>query len=315
MSGLCAVVPTLGASRWLAPCLEALRRQGREVEIVLVCQGAAKDDARTRDVRALADRVLDSERNLGFAAATNLGASAASGEYLATVNDDALVGDGWAERLLEALEQDPRVAAVQGVNVRLDDPGTVDGAGLAWNRHWQAVQIGHGERPAALPQDPSEVFGVSATAAIYRRRALSELAGADGGPFDARLFAYYEDVDLAGRLRAAGHRALSVPAGRVRHAGSVSGAALPGGHRRLIYGNRHLVLARLLGRAFWPRWPRIVARDLADLGRAAVRGDAQAAAGIVAGAARALFRGPVFARFGPPLVPLDDLRRFRIDPP
>ena len=54
---------------------------------------------------------------------------------------------------------------------------------------------------------------MSATAAIYRRSALADLGDA-GRPFDARLFAYYEDVDLACRLRAAGHRALRVPAAR-----------------------------------------------------------------------------------------------------
>ena len=67
-----------------------------------------------------------------------------------------------------------------------------------------------------------EVFGVSATAALYRAR------GARGGRrrgqlFDPRLVSYYEDVDLAGRLRAAGYRALWVPEARARHAGSITG--------------------------------------------------------------------------------------------
>ena len=36
------VVPTLGLSRWLLPCLEALRRSGgEEIEILLVLQGDA----------------------------------------------------------------------------------------------------------------------------------------------------------------------------------------------------------------------------------------------------------------------------------
>ncbi|MCP4659788.1 MAG: hypothetical protein GY856_30665, partial [bacterium] len=37
-----AIVPSLGLSRWLVPCLEALRRAGgEEIEILLVAQGGA----------------------------------------------------------------------------------------------------------------------------------------------------------------------------------------------------------------------------------------------------------------------------------
>lgn len=300
------IVPTLGSSRWLVPCLDALRRDGGdEIEILLVSQGKGLEAA----AESLADRVLRPASNLGFAAAVNLAAAAASGEYLAPVNDDAVVEAGWCRRLLAALDGDGTVAAVQGINLMMEDPALVDGAGLAWNRFWQAIQIGRGGPSSALPGETLEIFGVSATAAIYRRAALPE-----HGPFDAELFAYYEDVDLACRLRAAGHRALRVPSARVRHAGSVSGKRLRWGRHRLIYGNRHLVLARLLGRAYWPRCPLILLRDLIDLGRAALRADARTAAGIFAGAARALGHGARFARLGEPLIPLLELRRFPGDP-
>ena len=313
-----AIVPTLGLSRWLTPCLEALRRDGdADLEILLVVQGDAGADA----AEGLADRVLRAPANLGFAAANNLGAAAARGDFLATVNDDAIVDQGWCRALLGALEHRPGAAAAQGVNVRLDEPSTVDGGGLAWNRCWQAVQVGHGEPlaelRAAMPGDAVEIFGVSATAAIYRRSALARLgddASAGLEPFDARLFAYYEDVDLACRLRGVGCQALLVPAAIARHAGSASGRQLPGGKHRLIYRNRQLVLARLLGRAFWPRWPAILLRDAADLGRAARRGDAGAMAGILAGLAGAAVRWPGFARLGRPLVPSSEIRRFRAQP-
>ncbi len=311
---LSAIVPTLGLSPWLIPCLEALRRDGgEELEILLVVQGQAP----LPEAERLADRVLRWPSNLGFAAANNLGAAAARGDCLATVNDDAIVGEGWCRALLDALERRPEAMAAQGANVRLDDPATIDGAGLTWNRFWQAVQIGHGEPAADLPGGITEVFGVSATAAVYRRGALEALGGGEPALFDPRLFAYYEDVDLACRLRGRGGRALLVPAVRTRHAGSVSGERLPGGKLRLIYRNRQLVVARLLGRAFWLRWPRILLRDAADLWQAMRR--RTPAAGIVAGLGDALVRWPGFARLGPPLVPLAELRRFRIethaDPP
>lgn len=305
-----AIVPTLGRSPHLQPCLEALRRDGGgDLEILLVAQGTESDPAAS----ALADRVLSLPENAGFARANNLALATARGDFLATVNDDAVVDPGWCAALVAALDERPRVAAAQGVQLKLDDPRRIDGCGLAWNRSWQAVQIGHGEPEPAAARAPVEIFGVSATAAIYRREALAAVGGPSLEAFDARLFAYYEDVDLACRLRAAGYRALLVPAARARHAGSLTGRELGTDRWRLIYGNRHLVLARLLGRAWWPRLPRILLRDLIDLGRAVTRGRAGAATGILAGGGRALRRLPGFVHFGEPAVPLAELRRFEVD--
>lgn len=305
-----AVVPTVGKSRWLADCLRDLRAQDGAggIEIVVVAQ--AVPDEIAAELRPLADRWLDEPLPVGFAVAVNRGWEGARGEYLAVVNDDARVARGWLAALTAALDRQPRAAAAQGVNLRGaagDDEGDrevraggeiVDGWGLAWNRWWQAVQLGRGERPPRTGRPPEIVFGVSATAALYRAAALREVARGEARPFDPRLGSYYEDVELAGRLHAAGFVALSVPAARARHLGSASLGAARG---PLVQGNRYLAAAALLGRDFWRRLPRMVARDLIDLGRAAARGELRALAAIAAGWARAARRLPVFAHRGEPV--------------
>lgn len=279
-----AVVPTLGRSPWLVPCLEALRRDGGDgVETIVVDQG----ETVTELPAGLADRVLRPGRNLGFAGGTNLGIAAASAGLIATVNDDALVEPGWLASLAEALESDPQAAAAQGVTLMMDDPERADGCGIAWNRWWQAVQIGHGEPAPPVSEPPREIFGVSATVALFRRAALRAVA-LDGDVFDPRLISYYEDVELAGRLRAAGWRALLVPAARARHAGSATGGTMSRERWRLIYGNRWLAASRFLGRGLWPRAPRMLLRDVLDLARAVGSGDLARASGIAAGWARAV---------------------------
>lgn len=303
-----AIVPTVGASPWLERCLEALRASGgRELEIVLVAQGR-RGLAAAESASRLADRTLRLERNTGFAAANNRGLAEAGGELVATVNDDAVVAPGWFGALVAALEAAPEAASAQGVNVKLDDPGVADGCGLAWNRHWQAVQVAHGEAAPPPSAPVREVFGVSATAAMYRRSALAAVAFEGGEAFDVRLVSYYEDVDLACRLRGSGYRALLVPSARTEHAGSASGRRLRLGSWHLVYGNRYLVLARLLGRAFVPRLPRIWGRDAVDLARALGRADAGRAAGIVAGWGRAALGLRRYVHRGPPAVPLAALR-------
>ncbi len=179
----------------------------------------------------------------------------------------------------------------------------IDGCGLGWNSWWQAIQLGHDAPAPPVPQasaaeaaggppEVREVFGVSATAALYRRSAL-QAAAAGGAAFDPRLVSYYEDAELAGRLRAAGFRALLVPAAWAWHAGAASAGPSSRDRWRLIYGNRHLAAARLLGRGLWPRLPRMVLRDVLDLlrllrpaaGAGAPDGEAARAAGETAGGA------------------------------
>jgi len=117
-----AVVPTLGRSPLLLPCLEALRREGAGIIVVDQAEIPVEIPA------GLADHVLRPGRNLGFAAATNAGIAMAAGEWIATVNDDALVEPGWAGALIAALEADGGAAAAQGVNLVLDRPEVAEEA-------------------------------------------------------------------------------------------------------------------------------------------------------------------------------------------
>lgn len=299
------VVPTLGASPWLEASLRALRDHGSgELEVALVVQGAARCDG----AAALADRTWRLAGNRGFAAACNLAIGKTRGDWVALVNDDAVVEPGWHAALLDAMHRSG-AAAAQGVNLLREAPDQADGCGLTWNRSWQAVQIGRGLPAPEAGLDPVAVFGVSATAALYRRSALDRVAFPNGDVLDSRLFAYYEDVDLACRLRAAGLEALGVPAARAVHAGSVTGRTLPLGGRHYVYGNRYLVLARFLGSRFWSELPRAWIRDVADLARGLGRGDVTSSAGVLAGWLRALRLLPWFARRGAPGVPLAALRR------
>ncbi len=294
---LSIIVPTLGQSPWLMECLIALRQDASpQTQIILVCQGAAPPP----EVDRWVDIVLAPESPLGFAAANNLAMQHCRGRWVALVNDDVLIDDGWCQALLETLESRPKAAAVQGVQRRMAEVERLDGWGIGWNRHWQAVQLGHGEPVSRAPTAVQRIFGVSATAAIYRQSALRAVATSDNEIFDPRLFAYYEDVLLAGRLRAAGFEAWVVPTAGARHAGSTSGRHLPRAGLPWIYGNRHLVLMDLLGRRYLSQWPRIVLRDLADAWRYGKSGAWSSVGAIFGGLGRVLSQGRHFVRLGAP---------------
>jgi GT2 family glycosyltransferase len=288
-----AIVPSLGHSPWQDEMLDALRHElaGGAAELVWVHQGTAPAPTLDRP----RERLVHLPRAAGFAAAANLGLAQADplSSAIAIVNDDLVVEPGWLAALAGELARRPRAAAVQGVHMEIDRPERVEGCGLGWNRAWQAVQVGAGEPPPTATAAPFELFGVSATAALYRREALAARF------FEERLGSYYEDVELAVRLREAEWESWCVPAARARHAGQATAGRAPLGRWRSIHRNRLLVLRRLLGSEFVPSLPRLAARDLRDLLRAGLRFDAARAVGVVAGWASAL---PQLAAFAPPSV-------------
>lgn len=291
------IVPSLGVSRWQEEMLAALRAElaAADAELVWVHQGErpAPELAGTRE------RLLRLPEAVGFAAAANLGLAAADPQSaaIAIVNDDLLVAPGWLAALAGELARRPRAGAVQGVQLELERPGVVEGCGLGWNRWWQAVQVAAGEPPPPTSAPAFELFGISATAAVYRREALTAVAGRAASFFDERLGSYYEDVELAVRLREAEWESWCVPAARTRHAGQATTGRAPLRRWRAIHRNRLLVLRRLLGSRFAASLPRLAVRDLRDLVRAGLRGDGARAFGVVAGWSAAL---PRLAAFAPP---------------
>jgi len=300
---LTVIVPSLGRSPWQSEMLAALRRElaGADAELIWVHQGASAAP-HLSGARELFVRL---PQPAGFAAAANLGLDAADprSAAIAIVNDDLVVEPGWLQALTGELVRRPQAAAVQGVHLELARPQVVEGCGLGWNAAWQAVQLRAGEAPPDEGAAAFEIFGVSATAAIYRREALLAVApagaGASGGGgfFDARLGSYYEDVELAVRLREADWESWCVPAARARHAGQATTGRAPLRRWRSIYRNRLLVLRRLLGARFAPNFFRLAARDGRDLARACLRLDASRVAGIAVGWAAAL---PRFLAHAPP---------------
>jgi GT2 family glycosyltransferase len=279
---IAAIVPSVGASPWLDEALGALRADGElRCPRILVWQGG-----RPAPALAAGDRLVHCPTPLGFAAAVNLGLAQTDTRFVAVVNDDARVAPGWLSTLVAALAADRRLGAVQGVNLAPD--GSVDGCGIGWNRWLQAVQLHRGAPPTTLGAEAFPLFGVSATAAVYRRGALAAVTARDAGGFDTSLGSYYEDVELAVRLRAGGWQARCVPRAQAVHLGSASFGRAPRRLRYQLHRNRWFVLAEIFGANLWWRVPYLVTRDGVDAVRALSRGELSLAAAISAGTVHGL---------------------------
>jgi GT2 family glycosyltransferase len=258
----CVVVNRDGGEA-LFEAIHSLRNQS-EIDLTLVVvDNASKPEERERLAREAPEaRVVTFSRNLGFAAAANEGIVRTRAPFVLLVNNDAVLAPDYTARLAARLELDERLAAVQGL-VLQKGTSRIDSAGFRWTERGEAVPVLRGEEASRITSVTFEVPGVSATAALFRRDALADVAR-HGHFFDDRFFAYYEDVDLSLRLARAGWRFACDPQAVAWHEGSRTGRRTP--FRRAVWTarNRWRTLLGNFDRSFLKRnLPRLLRADLA----------------------------------------------------
>jgi hypothetical protein len=211
-----AIVVTYRTGPVLFEALAALTAS-RQVERIEVVDNGNPPDIRQR-LQALAAetpmlRYRPLTDNLGFAAACNMGAAAASSEALLFVNPDAVLRPGAVETLLSALATAPPLSVLGG------DLRTPDGRPDRGSRRKRvtiasalATAIGF-PRGADIhlhteptPNAPTRVGAISGALMAIRTADFKALGG-----FDEGYFLHMEDVDLCRRVEDAGGAVLFVP--------------------------------------------------------------------------------------------------------
>lgn len=193
--------------------LRALMRAAAEVPLeVLLCDDCSPDDAGRFFLAVPGLNLIRNPHNLGYLRSNNLLAAQARGDYLLLLNSDTVIQPG-ALRALLAVFHTHADAGLVGARLMYPD-GRLQEAGAIVLPDGGTRQRGCGEQDRqGLYDRIEEVDYCSAAAVLIRRQLFLELGG-----FDARyLPAYYEDVDLAFRVRAAGLKVYYQPAARVTH--------------------------------------------------------------------------------------------------
>jgi N-acetylglucosaminyl-diphospho-decaprenol L-rhamnosyltransferase len=189
-------IPHYNGSERLARTLRSLRAQTRPLDVVVVDNGSSDDSPALVRAQFAEVELLELGHNHGFGAAIDRAVEEHPGDPVLVLNDDVECEPQFVEAMLEAAEAE--VQAVAGVLVQEEAPTLIDSAGVVADRTLMGFDYLHGEPLAAAETAPAPL-GPTGGAALYRHRAFRAAGG-----FDRRIFLYYEDLDLALRLRAAG---------------------------------------------------------------------------------------------------------------
>jgi GT2 family glycosyltransferase len=206
------VIVAFNSGPALSRCLDSLRVErdrGTALEAIVVNNGQGGAEIEEAHEREFV-RVLEPGRNLGYAAASNLGAEAATGEILLFLNPDTVVVAGALDELVRTLAEEGVEMAMPRL-LLLDDPSKLNSSGCAIHIAGLGWSSGFGRPAATLTTDREITYANGSVLAIPRDR-FSELGG-----FTPELFVYHEDLELGWRGRMRGWRVVINPRADVMH--------------------------------------------------------------------------------------------------
>jgi GT2 family glycosyltransferase len=235
------VIPVFNQWPVTQRCLEALQSAtDRVVHEVIVVDDASTDETSELLGTNTGITVVRNPRNLGFLASCNRGAAQAKGKYITFLNNDTEPRPGWLDEVIFVFRNFAEVGLV-GSKLVYPDGRLQDAGGLIWSSG-DPWNYGHGEDP-----DLSE-FGYTRQADYVTGASMTidrDVWRRVGGFSEEFSPAYFEDTDLAFKVRLVGRKVVYAPLSVVvHHEGVSSGTDTASGTKRYQAINEPLFKAK-----------------------------------------------------------------------
>lgn len=231
------VIVNYNGRQYLEDCMDSIKKSSYSFEMIdtIVVDNASSDksvDFIKTDYPWV--KIIELDKNYGFAKANNIGAENARGDYIVFLNNDTVVAENWLYPLINDMESDRTVGAASGKILFYDNKKKVNSAGV------QITFLGGGYDMGFLDNDSSKYdiqgqrASVCAAAMIVRKDEFLQLGG-----FDEDYFMYFEDVDLCWRYWLYGKKVEYVPDSIIYHKFGGSSGAHRHAPLRVFYGTRN----------------------------------------------------------------------------
>jgi len=235
------VIPVYNQWVYTAACLRSLLEvKGKYSFEVIVVDDQSSDETADRLMQIEGLRYLRNEKNLGFVGSCNRGARHARGEYLVLLNNDTQVLEGWLDELIDTFDHEPDAGLV-GARLVYPDGSLQEAGGIVFSdgSGWNYGRGEDAERPEY--HFLRETDYCSGACIALKTKFFHDI-----GALDERYApAYYEDTDLAFRVREAGFRVMVQPlSGVIHHEGITSGTDTSSGTKKYQVINQKKFIQR-----------------------------------------------------------------------
>ncbi len=207
------IVSNHNCKKCLKDCFDSLLRQTyKNFEVYLLDIASSDGSAEYTSGLFPAVKIIALKTNCGFAVGYNLAVSAVKAEYIAFLNSDTKTDPLWLEKLVQAIEQNPKAAIVGSKIYFLNQPGVINCCGKKLTYSGTGFDIGYGLKNGAHYDKPQEVGGLCGASMLARKTVFQELGG-----FDQDYFLLCEDTDLCWRIWLRGYQVIYQPLSIVSH--------------------------------------------------------------------------------------------------
>ncbi|WP_454045571.1 glycosyltransferase family 2 protein [Chryseobacterium sp. Marseille-Q8038] len=206
---------------WLEKFLPGVVQFSQNADIYVIDNLSTDDSIEFLEKNFPTVNIIKNDENYGFAGGYNEGLKSVKNEYYCLLNSDVEVTENWTAPVLELLENNSSISAVQPKVLSYHNRnyfefagaagGLIDNLGYPYCRGRVFDDL---EEDKGQYNDETEIFWASGCCFFIRSKDFWDQNG-----FDARFFAHQEEIDLCWRLINAGKKIYYTGKSSVYHVG------------------------------------------------------------------------------------------------
>jgi GT2 family glycosyltransferase len=212
---------------FLKICIPSVKKQTYKNLEILVVDNASQDGSQ-KYVRGLKGILLiANDDNYGYAKANNIGAEAASGEFLFFVNNDTELKSDTVALLMASHQEKSILGPLQLIPLGKDKYRKLYQSGM------DIFGYPFGERPT----NKTRPFYIDGAAVFIKKKDFIDI-----GMFDEELFIFQEDIDFSWRAQLYGYKILPCPESVLVHfsGGDITGGSIKSNKYTSSYFRRYM---------------------------------------------------------------------------
>jgi len=218
---LAVAILNWNGKNWLEKFLPDVVCFSQEADIYVIDNGSTDDSVEFLEIHFPTVNIIQNNQNYGFAGGYNEGLKEIKNEFYCLLNSDVEVTANWISPVLDLLENNPSIAAVQPKILSFNNKkyfefagaagGFIDNLGYPYCRGRIFDDL---EEDRGQYDDETEIFWASGCCFFIRSKDFWEQNG-----FDERFFAHQEEIDLCWRLINSGRKIFYTGISKVYHVG------------------------------------------------------------------------------------------------
>lgn len=212
------IIPVFNNIKYTFHCLKSILLQSQSMNYeVIIVDDCSSDNTQEILKQVSGIQIINNKTNSGFIASCNHGAEKAKGKYVLFLNNDTQVTENWLNELLKSYHHFDDVGLV-GAKLVYPDGRLQEAGGIVWQdgSAWNYGRLSEPDMPQYCYA--REVDYCSGACILIEKSFFYSL-----GNFDKHYSpAYYEDTDLAFKVRQAGKKVIYQPNTRIIHFEGIS---------------------------------------------------------------------------------------------